>query len=71
MMLRTIGHCLLEKAGFPGALGLLALLPLVNLIMFFFLAFSDWPVPKEFKTLRHNHHRRCSVGVGSRNGVVL
>jgi glucan phosphoethanolaminetransferase (alkaline phosphatase superfamily) len=42
------------KAGYPGALGLLALLPLVNLIMFFFLAFSDWPVLKELKTLRHN-----------------
>jgi hypothetical protein len=40
------------KAGYPGALGLLLLVPLVNLVMFFFLAFSDWPVLKELEALR-------------------
>ncbi len=32
-----------EKAGFPGALALLMLLPVVNVAMLFFLAFADWP----------------------------
>jgi nitrate reductase NapE component len=32
-----------EKAGFPGAFGLLALLPVLNIIMFYYLAFSEWP----------------------------
>ena len=32
-----------EKAGFPGALALLMLLPVVNVVMLFFLAFADWP----------------------------
>ena len=40
------------KAGYPGALGLLLLVPLVNLVMFFFLAFSQWPVLRELETLR-------------------
>ena len=40
------------KAGYPGALGLLLLVPLVNLVMFFFLAFSEWPVLKELQALR-------------------
>ena len=41
-----------SKAGYPGALGLLLLVPLVNLGMFFFLAFSRWPVLKELEALR-------------------
>ena len=32
-----------QKAGFPGALALLMLLPVVNVVMPFFLAFADWP----------------------------
>lgn len=31
------------KAGFSGWLSLLMLLPLVNLIMLYFLAFARWP----------------------------
>jgi hypothetical protein len=33
-----------EKAGFSGALSLLMMLPVVNVVMLFFLAFADWPV---------------------------
>jgi hypothetical protein len=33
-----------SKAGFPGALGLLIVVPLVNLFLLYFLAFADWPV---------------------------
>jgi hypothetical protein len=40
------------KVGYPGALGLLLLIPLVNLVMFFFLAFSKWPILKELEALR-------------------
>jgi len=32
-----------SKAGFSGWLSLLMLLPLVNLIMLYFLAFAKWP----------------------------
>lgn len=32
-----------SKAGFPGALSLLILIPMVNVIMIFFLAFARWP----------------------------
>ena len=31
------------KAGYSGALALLMLVPVVNLIMLYFLAFADWP----------------------------
>ena len=31
------------RAGFAGALSLLVLVPLANIIFIYFLAFSDWP----------------------------
>mgnify|MGYP006430841929 FL=1 len=31
------------RAGYPGPLGLLILIPLVNLVFLYFLAFSTWP----------------------------
>jgi hypothetical protein len=31
------------KAGFPSVLGVLMIVPLVNFILLFFLAFSEWP----------------------------
>jgi len=31
------------KAGFSGALSLLMLIPIVNVVMIFYLAFSEWP----------------------------
>jgi hypothetical protein len=36
-----------SKAGFPGGLSLLMLIPLVNLIMIFVLAFAEWPALKQ------------------------
>jgi len=36
-----------EKAGFAPALSLLMLVPLVNVVMLFFLAFADWPALKK------------------------
>jgi hypothetical protein len=32
-----------KKAGFPGALSLLMLVPVANLVLPFYLAFADWP----------------------------
>jgi TRAP-type C4-dicarboxylate transport system permease small subunit len=31
------------KAGFPGPLAVLMIIPLVNVLMIFFLAFAEWP----------------------------
>ena len=41
-----------SKAGYPGIMGLTMLVPLLNIIMLLFLAFSEWPVLKELKALR-------------------
>ena len=38
-----------SKAGFPGALSLLALIPIANLFLLFFLAFADWPALRHQK----------------------
>ncbi|MEO6807959.1 MAG: hypothetical protein ABI353_02475 [Isosphaeraceae bacterium] len=32
-----------SKAGFPGALGLLVMVPLANLLLLYLLAFAEWP----------------------------
>ena len=36
-----------QKAGFSGVLALLMIVPLVNIFMFFFLAFAEWPALKK------------------------
>ena len=41
-----------SNAGYSWALGLLMLIPFVNIIMAFFLAFADWPVCKELRKLK-------------------
>ncbi len=40
------------KAGFPGALGLLIVIPVLNLFLLYFLAFAEWPSlhPKKAKS---------------------
>ena len=50
---------IVSKAGYSGWFVLLALVPLVNLVMFFVFAFSDWPVQKELR-----HYRQGGVGTG-------
>jgi len=47
-----------SRAGHPGAMALLMLVPLVNLGMLIYLAFGDWPVLRELAWLR----RRESSG---------
>ncbi len=39
------------KAGYSGALGLLMIIPFVNLIMILVLAFSEWPVQSRLKAI--------------------
>ncbi|OHB59776.1 MAG: hypothetical protein A2167_08810 [Planctomycetes bacterium RBG_13_46_10] len=40
------------NAGYSWALGLLMLIPIVNIIMIFYLAFADWPVNKELREMK-------------------
>ena len=35
-----------SRLGYPGILGILVLVPIANLIFFYFLAFSSWPIEK-------------------------
>ena len=35
-----------QRVGYPGILGVLILIPLVNLAFLYFLAFADWPCNK-------------------------
>ena len=39
-----------KKAGYPQWLGLLMVVPIVNLAMLYLLAFSDWPRLRERET---------------------
>lgn len=35
------------KAGFPGAMSLLMLVPVANIILPFYIAFADWPALRQ------------------------
>jgi uncharacterized membrane protein YhaH (DUF805 family) len=41
-----------SKAGYSGAMSLLLLIPIANLIALCILAFGDWPVLREVRALR-------------------
>jgi hypothetical protein len=41
-----------SKAGYPAAAGALALIPILNVVFLWFLAFSEWPIEKELAALR-------------------
>jgi len=43
-----------SKAGYPRALGLLILIPIVNLILLLFLAFAKWPIERELEGYKHS-----------------
>lgn len=38
-----------SKAGYPGALALLMLVPIANFVMPLFLAFSKWPLERQLE----------------------
>ena len=35
-----------QRTGFPGWMGVLILIPIVNLALLYFIAFADWPVER-------------------------
>jgi len=41
-----------SKAGYNGALGILMLVPIANLVMILILAFAEWPIQAELNQLR-------------------
>jgi len=41
-----------SKAGWPGALSLLLLVPIVNIIIPFYVAFATWPIQRELEALK-------------------
>jgi len=41
-----------SKAGYPGWLSLLFLVPFAKIILYCVLAFSEWPVERELRSLR-------------------
>lgn len=52
-ILMVWAHCrIFSKAGYCWALGLLMFVPIANIIMPFVLAFGDWPVHRELRTLK-------------------
>ncbi|MGE5589133.1 MAG: hypothetical protein ACM3ZA_00680 [Bacillota bacterium] len=42
------------KAGYSGALSLLMLIPVVNVLFPFFLGFAEWPIERELRRLRES-----------------
>ncbi|HLJ84135.1 MAG TPA: hypothetical protein VKT51_08195 [Candidatus Eremiobacteraceae bacterium] len=47
-----INWTIASKAGYSGALSLLLLIPIVNLIIVLIFAFSEWPVQRELREAR-------------------
>jgi len=48
----TMWWRILSKTGYPGALGLVMFIPLVNLVLLVHLAIADWPIEKRVERLR-------------------
>jgi hypothetical protein len=40
-----------SKTGYPGALSLLVFVPVANIVLLFFLAFSKWPIERKLEEL--------------------
>lgn len=52
-LVTIIAFCrIYSRAGYPWAMGLLMLIPVVNFIMMLILAFSEWPIQKQLKQLQ-------------------
>ena len=46
-----------SKAGYSGALSLLMMVPVANLVVFLVLAFGDWPMQKELRLLKKQQEK--------------
>ena len=52
-LITILGFCkIFSKAGYCWAFGLLALVPFGALIMLLILAFTDWPICRELRSLK-------------------
>ncbi len=61
LIIKAVIYCkVFSKAGYHWALGLLALIPVLNIIMPFVLAFGQWPVRRELDELRRQLPQRPS-----------
>jgi hypothetical protein len=55
-IIQIVAFCkIFSKAGFSWVLGLLMLVPIANIIMFFFLAFAEWPIQRELRSYKQQH----------------
>ena len=55
-IIQIVAFCkIFSKAGFSWALGLLMLVPIANIVMFFFLAFADRPIQRELRSYKQQH----------------
>ena len=53
VIIKAVIYCkVFSKAGYHWALGLLALIPILSIIMPFVLAFGQWPIRAELEELR-------------------
>jgi ATP/ADP translocase len=53
LVISILAFCkIFSKAGYCWAFGLLALVPFGTLIMILILAFADWPIQKELRSLK-------------------
>ena len=51
--LKLLIACMIfRKTGYSWTFGLLMLVPIVNILMIFVLAFGDWPVRRELRQLK-------------------
>ncbi|MBP8604510.1 MAG: hypothetical protein KBI46_01535 [Phycisphaerae bacterium] len=52
-VLTVIIFCrIFAKAGYHWALGLITLIPIGNIIMLLILAFSEWPIQRQLRTMQ-------------------
>ena len=55
-VIQILAFCkIFSKAGFNWVLGLLMLVPIANIIMFFFLAFAEWPIQRELRSYKQQN----------------
>ena len=53
VIIKTWFYCMVfHKAGYSWAWGLLAIVPIANIIIPFVLALGDWPVRRELRLLK-------------------
>lgn len=46
-----------SKAGYPGVMALVMVVPFLNIIMLFYLGFAEWPVLRELEAFRGAQRR--------------